>query len=142
MASITVDTNIYVSGLIFRRGNPSRLLELAETGVVKVAICDAIFEEIADVLKRKFDWPDDDIGEAQRRVASYTYRVEPTEVLNVIRADPDDDRILECAVAAKSEYIVSGDRHLLKLGRFENIPIVTVAQFLDVALKREETPDG
>ncbi len=49
---------------------------------------------------------------------------------------------MECAVAAKSEYIVSGDRHLLKLGTFENIPIVTVAQFLDVALKREETPDG
>jgi len=50
--AITIDTNIYVSGLVFPSGNPSRLLELARAGTVQVAISDAIFDEIEDVLKR------------------------------------------------------------------------------------------
>jgi len=53
--------------------------------------------------------------------------------LHVIAEDPDDDRVLECAVAGKADYIVSGDRHLLKLGSFEDIQIATVRQYLDMA---------
>jgi predicted nucleic acid-binding protein len=56
--------------------------------------------------------------------------VEPTESFQAIEADPTDDRILECAVAAKAEVIVSGDTHLLSLGSFCGIPIQRVAEFL------------
>ena len=48
-----------------------------------------------------------------------------------MKADPDDDRVLECAVAGRADYIVSGDRHLLKLGSYDDIPILTVRQFLN-----------
>jgi predicted nucleic acid-binding protein len=56
--------------------------------------------------------------------------VAPTESFSVIDADPSDDRILECAVAAKAEVILSGDKHLLTLGSFRGIPIQPVSEVL------------
>jgi hypothetical protein len=50
--------------------------------------------------------------------------------INAIDADPSDDRILECAVAAGAEVIVSGDTHLLEIEMFRDIPIQRVAEFL------------
>jgi putative PIN family toxin of toxin-antitoxin system len=57
--------------------------------------------------------------------------VEPDFSLAAIPEDPDDNRVLECAVAGKADYIVSGDRHLLKLHSYLDISIVTVWQFMD-----------
>jgi predicted nucleic acid-binding protein len=51
--------------------------------------------------------------------------------LAVVTEDPDDDRVLECAVAAHADAIVSGDRHLLRLGSFKSIVIQSSRQFLD-----------
>jgi predicted nucleic acid-binding protein len=50
--------------------------------------------------------------------------------LSVIREDPDDDRYLECAVEGHAEYIVSGDRHLLALGTYRDIAIMSPRVFL------------
>ena len=63
--------------------------------------------------------------------------VKPDISLHVITEDPDDNRVLECAAKGNADYIVTGDRHLLKLGSYEAIPIVTVRQFLD-AVEAEE----
>src|SRR6266849_2180663 len=52
-------------------------------------------------------------------------------VLDVVTDDPDDNRVLECAVAGRADYIVSGDRHLLNLKAHASIPILTARQFLD-----------
>ena len=57
------------------------------------------------------------------------YVVNP-DAVEVITADPDDNRILEAATG--SDYIVSGDHHLLDLGRFRNIPVVRVAEFIEM----------
>ena len=55
----------------------------------------------------------------------------------MIQADPPDNRILECAVTAKSNFIVSGDfRHVLPLGQYEGIPIVKVADFMEILQKQ------
>ena len=59
-------------------------------------------------------------------------------VLHVIQDDPDDNRVLECAVKGSADYIVTGDRHLLRLGSYEAIAIVTVRQFLDTAEAEED----
>ncbi|MBM3239972.1 PIN domain-containing protein [Candidatus Poribacteria bacterium] len=56
--------------------------------------------------------------------------VTPTERIKVIEQDPDDNRILECAVEGNVNYIVSGDRHLLNLGRYRGIEIITISEFL------------
>ena len=59
--------------------------------------------------------------------------VTPETVVHVIQDDPDDNRVLECAVAGRADIIVSGDRHLLKLGANAGIPIVTVREFLEAS---------
>lgn len=57
--------------------------------------------------------------------------VSTTQTLSRLKDDPDDDRVLECALAGRADIIVTGDRHLLKLGAFEGTPIVTARQFMD-----------
>jgi predicted nucleic acid-binding protein len=69
-------------------------------------------------------------------VATFTKRVSSTETLDVVKADPDDNRILECAVAAGSDVIVTGDAHLLQLGAYRGIKIMKVADFLGQARDR------
>ena len=64
------------------------------------------------------------------QVATFTDRISQTETLDVVKSDALDNRILECAVAAGSEFVVTGDDHLLRLGTFRSIVLVTVADFL------------
>lgn len=61
----------------------------------------------------------------------------PDRVVEVVKDDPTDNRILECAVVSGSAFLVTGDRHLLKLGQFEATVIVTPAGFLEIAAKTE-----
>jgi uncharacterized protein len=60
--------------------------------------------------------------------------VKPAEALMVVRADPDDDRILECAAAARSDYLVTGAKHFLKMGSHRGTQIVKATEFM--ALER------
>jgi predicted nucleic acid-binding protein len=55
----------------------------------------------------------------------------PSGTLNVVLEDPEDNSILECAVEAKANYVVSGEFHLLKLSRYRNIEVLNVAAFLE-----------
>ena len=66
------------------------------------------------------------------QLAEFTTRICPTEDLDVIPDDPDDNRILECAVAAQSEFVVAGDKRLLRLGSFRGIRILKVAEFMEL----------
>lgn len=57
--------------------------------------------------------------------------VAPQQKLNIIKQDPDDNVILECAIEGKAGYIVSGDRHLLALKQYRGIKIITARQFIE-----------
>ncbi|MEO8661491.1 MAG: PIN domain-containing protein [Bryobacteraceae bacterium] len=74
------------------------------------------------------------------KAASTRHYVSPTETLHVIKEDPDDDRILECATTAKSDFIVSEDKDLLRLGHFGNARIVSILDFINLALTPGKTP--
>jgi hypothetical protein len=74
---------------------------------------------------------------AIRQISRFAERVEPVERIEVIIEDPTDNRILECAVASRSEYLVTGDRHLLKIGQFAGTKIVKAASLLELV-----TPAG
>ena len=77
-----------------------------------------------------FVLPEERVASARRYIERCTERVVVSQSLNVISDDPSDDRILECAVSAGADVIVSGDKHLLRLGDYGRIRIVTVAEFL------------
>jgi putative PIN family toxin of toxin-antitoxin system len=126
---VTADTNVFISGLNFK-GKPFELLTLARSGRIELSISDSILTEVKRVLGLKFHWPEEDIATIEKQIRSFTRFVQPREIVDLVKEDPTDNRILECAAAAGSEFVVSGDNHLLKLGSFGEIPILTVAQFL------------
>ena len=102
---------------------------MAEAGLFILISSEAVLLELDDVLERKFGWGRrlriNTLG-GLRRTAEI---IEPNFVLNNC-VDPDDNRILEAAVAGRSDCIVSGDKHLLQMGRFQGVEIVTVSGFL------------
>ncbi len=132
MLRVTADTNVLVSGLNFLRGKPFEVLELARTGKISLAVSEAILWEMEDVLRRKFGWDVEGVAAGRARLTSMARTVKPAVALSVIREDPDDNKILECASAAGSDFIVSGDKDLLRLGRYDSIRILTVADFLNM----------
>ena len=135
MDRATADSNIWVSGLNWH-GKPHELLNLARDVKIELAISDAILDEFSRILHDKLEWSDDRLNSVRAEVATFTKRVSSTETLDVVKADPDDNRILECAVAAGSDVIVTGDAHLLQLGAYGGIKIMKVADFLGRARDR------
>jgi putative PIN family toxin of toxin-antitoxin system len=131
---VVVDTNIWISGLLWQ-GTPWNLLRLAEAGQVELCMAPAMLIELAEVLSYERLQPrlaQLDLTPAE--VLAYTANLasffEVPEGDPIVADDPDDDVFLYCAVAAGAEYLVSGDHHLLDLGSYADIPILTVREFL------------
>ena len=129
MKRVTLDSNIYISALVFG-GKPKRVLEMAIEGRVEIAISDAIIEEVRRHLPAKFGWSDERTTEAVDSIDEYAVHVTPSLQIDAVPADPDDNRVLECAVEAASDVIVSGDLDLVRIGSYAGIPIQTVSEFL------------
>jgi uncharacterized protein len=131
---MVADTNTIVSGLLWH-GSPRQVLDAARTGLNALSTSAPLLAELAEVLQHpKF---------AQRLArASVTPHtlvfgysalvrlVVPAPIGPVVEADPDDDAVLACAVAAQAEVIVSGDSDLLAMESHEGIPIITAAQLM------------
>jgi putative PIN family toxin of toxin-antitoxin system len=137
MIRVVLDTNVYISALMFR-GLPGSLLDLAFLQSFLLVISPVLLDELDEKLRLKFDVPAEDVAIIREKLKSVAEIVNPDMVLHVIKDDPDDNRVLECAVEGSADYIVTGDRHLLKLGSYEAIGIVTVRQFLDAAEAEED----
>jgi putative PIN family toxin of toxin-antitoxin system len=123
------DTNVYISALITKGGRAEQAWLLAIEGKIEVYTSVPVVTEMARKLRKKFHWEDNQIRAAIRHIAKIAQVVKPEVKLNVL-ADKPDNRILECARHAGAEYIVTGDRHLLRLASFEGIEIVSIANFL------------
>jgi hypothetical protein len=134
---IVMDTNVVVSGLLAPGGPPGRIVDLWVESKITVVVCRALIEEYFDVMLRpKFK----KVGTIIERQDLLTGLLEmensifvyPKTRLDVIKDDPDDNRILECAVEGEVQYIISGDDHLLAIKEFQGIPIVSPAKFITV----------
>lgn len=125
-----LDTNVIVSGLNFP-GNERRCIELANAEGYELCISQFILEEVADVLQRKFRWQAPRVEQALRALLTEAVLVEPTIRVTATRRDEDDNRVLECAIEAQAEYLVTGDkRDLLPLREFRSTRIVNASDFL------------
>jgi putative PIN family toxin of toxin-antitoxin system len=133
---VVADSNIYVSAIVFG-GKPMMLLEMAEEGEVELFVSEPILSETFRILRDKFQRTTEQLEADRVHLATITRSVTPTDTLNVVSLDPDDDRILECAVAAGATAIVTGDKHLLGLGSFRGIRIQRPAEFLSEGRDRE-----
>ena len=137
MPRVTADTNVIISALNFS-GNPARILDMAEEGSIRLVVSDDILDEVERVLRRpKFGWPQERIDDAIRQISGFTEHVQPTQRIDVVTEDPTDNRILECAIAGGSQYLVSGDKHLLKVGQFQGVRIIMPAEFVEMMTQPE-----
>lgn len=130
---IVMDTNVWVSGLLWR-GLPGDLLHLAETGQVEVCMAPSMLIELAEVLSyERLQLRLRELGLSIAEIISYVAGLvtilDVPEGEPIVAADPDDDVFVHCAVVAGADCIVSGDRHLVDLQEYAGIPILTVRQF-------------
>ena len=133
MIGITADSNIWVSAFNFG-GIPRRLIDMADVGLIRIDISDDIIDEVLRVLRLKFEWPEESLAEAKTQMNEIGHKVTLGRKVDAVTEDPTDNRILECAVAGASDYLVTGDNHLLKLSQFAGTKILKAAEFLDVQM--------
>jgi len=101
------------------------------SGKIKIFLSQDILKELAGVLVgRKFRTPVAFVQQTIHELSEIAEIAIAREKINAVKNDPDDNRILECAVAAKVDYIVSGDSDLLSLGNFRKIKILSPGDFI------------
>ena len=130
MICVVADTNIFISALMFG-GLPGSFLDLALLRSIVLVTSPELVDELDEKLRLKFEVSPEDADAIRAKLEDCAVVVKPNVALEVVSDNPDDNRVLECAVTGRADYIVSGDRHLLKLSVYEGIPIITVRQFMD-----------
>jgi len=126
---VVFDTNIFISAFIVPGSQGERAFLLARQRRFDLYTSVPILTETANKLREKFDQSEPDIKQALKMISRTAKVLKPAIRLDVLKDSPDN-RILECAVEAKADVIVTGDRHLLKLKKFQGIPIVRLVDFL------------
>ena len=133
---IVCDTNVLISAALFPGSPPDEVIQLAREGFIELAASPEILSEFKRVLREKFNTPKEEIKEITECIEGIAVIVKPTRRINIIEQDPTDNKILECALKAEADYIISGDtKHLQPLKEFQGIPILSPAKFL-VAISR------
>ena len=121
---IVPDTNIYIAAAL-QNGFSAEVVEtLAKTSGFTIIVSEEILEELEQKLRNKFNWLEADIERFLTRISKIAEIVEPKEKVSIISRDPEDNKILECAIAGQADLIVSNDQDLIKLKRFRGIAIV------------------
>lgn len=132
MLKAVFDTNVYISALVFPHSKGEEAYLLAVKGKVKLFTSVAILTELANKLREKFNWGDNEITLTLKHISKVAAVVKPDIKINILQ-DKADNKILECAVTAEANIIVTGDKHLLMLKEYRGIGITRVADFLYTA---------
>jgi len=130
MIKIVLDTNILISAILFG-GNPRKILSLIIDNKIQGFISPFIIFELKEVLRKKFNFPLEILEELEELIKEKFIIVYPKKTINLIKEVLADNRILECAVEAKADFLISGDtKHILKLKKINKTKIVSVNDFL------------
>ena len=131
---VVLDINVIVSAVLIAGSSPDSIVRASRKGAVDLVTSAPLLHELEDVLGRpriakRLGWTAEERAFFIEALADFAVIVAPKERVQVVKADPADNRVLEAAVAGSADYVVSGDHHLLELGSYEGIPIVTPARF-------------
>ena len=134
MIRAVLDTNVLASATIVPQGYAARIVDRWRKRRFVLLISPALLEEIDEVLRyprlrRRHGWPDERIDRYVRRLKEMATLTPGQVVVSAVPEDPDDDYLIACALEGQAQYLVTGDQHLLGLGRYEDIQIVTPAVF-------------
>ena len=142
MLKVVLDTNVFVSSLLSKAGSPAMVIDSWRAGQYLLVTSRSIISEIKRVIeasdiRKKYDLTDDLIERLILLLEKDSIVVPGVSaVAGAIPKDPTDEMFLAAALDAKADLIVSGDRHLLDLGEYKQIPILAVRQFLQFLEKQ------
>jgi len=130
VSRVVVDTNVFVSS--FFGGNPRKIIDLWKSGEITLCLSKPIIDEYIGVLRRLGLQNEKEIEELLGLFAHGFHVVftAKTPELHIVDKDPDDNMFIECAVALKSGFVITGDRALRAIKEYMNIKIVSPAEFL------------
>ena len=129
---VVFDTNILVSAWLWE-GNESKLIESVEEGIIHGYSSEQLIKELCRTLRYpRFDLSQDDVASIRGYYLLLFKIVRPKQTISIILEDPEDNRVLECALEAEADYVVSGNHHLLSFGEFRGIKIVKAVELLKV----------
>jgi len=127
---VVLDTNILVSSAL--GGALELILDKWSDDAFIVIVTTDILDEYFEVINRpKFRLKQETIDKIIRYIYQFAEIIVPTETVQVIKADPTDNKFLEAALFGEADYIVSGDSHLLELKTFRGIPILSAREFIE-----------
>lgn len=133
---ITADTNVLISAS-FWYGDSEEIMQKVENKEIELILSKEIIEEFTNVLnykeiQEKIKDKNLEMKRAVEKIISISTIIEPKQKFNAVKEDPKDNKIIECAVEANVNYLISQDNHLLKLKEFKGIKIITPKEFLDL----------
>ena len=127
---LVLDTNVYISAFLWG-GKPKEILERAIEGIDQVFISRLLKDEIYEVLKRpSFKVEENVIEMLMSELEDFAELVVVTETIEKLCRDVNDNMVVECAVASKADYIITGDNDLLVLEKYRNIKNSKIADYL------------
>ena len=135
MIRVVVDTNVFISS--FFGGNPRKVIGLWKSGDITLCLSRHIVDEYIEVLRRLGLQDEKELEELLDLFAHGFHLVytAKTPDLNVVEEDPDDDKFIECAVALKAKFVITGDSAVKKIREYMNIKIVSPREFLSIVKK-------
>jgi putative PIN family toxin of toxin-antitoxin system len=127
---VVVDTNVFISS--FFGGNPRKVIDLWKSGEVTLCLSKPIVDEYIEVLRRLELQNDRELEELLGLFAHGFHVVftAKTPELHVVEKDPNDNMFIECAVALKAEFVITGDKALKAIQEYMNIKIITPKEFI------------
>jgi uncharacterized protein len=132
---IILDTNVFISGIFFS-GPPFEILNAWKQSRLQIVITKEILEEYQRVAKSLADkFPTVDIFPIIELLTIHSLFIDVEGIALPVCEDPDDDKFIACAIASKTETIVSGDKHLLKVSGYQGIHVSKPREFVDFYLK-------
>jgi hypothetical protein len=129
---VVIDTNVFVSS--FFGGKPRKIIELWKQGKITLCFSREIIDEYITVLQRLGLQNEEELKELLSLFARgfNSLFIAKTPDLKVVLDDPDDDKFIECAVALKAQFVISGDKALTSISEYIGIKLVNPKSFLDV----------
>lgn len=140
---IVLDTNVIISALLSSQGNPAEIIRRWEAGEFDIATSPPLLKELERALNYErgqtyLKLSQEEINQFLNHFQATAITVEPQISLEIVKKDPYDNRVLECALAAGAAFILSGDEHLLELKEHEGVVILSPAGFITVLSLRED----
>lgn len=127
---ITADTNFLISATQWDASVSHKLLLKLISLDAEVYTTEEILEEFTEILERDFRYPSQEANAIKETLLGFVYLVAAEEKIDIVKDDPDDNKILACAIASRSDYILTYDKHLLRIKEFKGIKIVQPEELL------------